>query len=62
MKQIEVSRDTRKMVTWTDEHSLLKKGNSIRFKDHPDWWKIEEVFNVSLAKKEIKRDWHVGGL
>lgn len=62
MKQIEVSKKETKKIVWTDEHELLKEGNSISFKNENDFWKIEKVYDTSLEKNEIKRTWHVGGL
>ena len=62
MKQIQVSKGTSKIITWTDEHPLLKAGNSNKFKGKDDWWDIEQVYDQQVDKAEINRSWHVGGL
>jgi hypothetical protein len=62
MKQIEVSKKNIKRIVWTDEDVLLKKGNIIRFKNENDFWNIDNVYEPSMNKGEIKHGWHVGGL
>jgi hypothetical protein len=62
MKQIQVSHNETKMVTWTDEHKQLNPGNFITFKGETNLWKIDHVYEPSLAKCDIKHTWHVGGL
>jgi hypothetical protein len=62
MKQIEVSRNNVKRITWTDEDAKIKSGNSIKFKNEEHFWNIDKVHSTSLEKAEINRSWHVGGL
>jgi len=62
MKQIECSKNNRKMVTWTDEDPRIKPGNSIKFHKQDSFWNIDKVHEPSISKGDIKRDWHVGGL
>ncbi len=66
MKQALLTRKTgptskRCMVSWLVEDGL-KEGLSISLKGASEIWNIEKVYDVSIHKENINRNWNVGGL
>lgn len=63
MKQVHLERNGSQQVTWVDNHSKLKKGNSLSFKEaSKEFWNILDVYQVDVEKKDIPHAWKVGGL
>lgn len=63
MKQVHLERNGSHQVTWVDSHPNLKRGNSLSFKEaSKEFWNILDVYEFKVDKKDIPRDWKVGGL
>ena len=61
-KQVKLSRENIHTVSWVDTEKKFKLGDYIRFKNENEWWRVDKICDGSLEKKDIKRDWRVGGL
>jgi len=66
MKQCELSRITgptskRKMVCWLAEDGL-KENLTISLKGSDIKWHVDKIYDISLHKENINRNWNVGGL
>ena len=66
MKQVELTRQTspnsiRKMITWLSEEGL-KEDMIISLKGCQLKWRVSKVYDLSINKDDINRNWNVGGL
>lgn len=61
-KQIRISHGVTHSVTWVDLTKPFKIGDRLRLKGDDRLWHVDTISNVMLERKDINRDWHVGGL
>jgi hypothetical protein len=62
MKQVSLSLGKRRMVTWIESDERLIEGAIVSMKGSSDQWRVDAVYTPVIEKKDINRNWHVGGL
>lgn len=63
MIQLRVSQGDKQQLVWVDPNDRVKVGKLIRFKDEDAFWTVEEMwYRDHIQKKELHKNWHVGGL
>lgn len=61
-KQIRMSNGKTQSVTWVDTLKSFKPGDKLLLKGDDRLWKVDWISDMAIEKKDIRRDWHVGGL
>lgn len=62
-KQVRLKSGTTKTVTLIDvSKKTPKQGDRIIFKGEERVWEIEKITGPTLDRKDVNREWHVGGL
>ena len=62
MQQVFLNRYNQFQMVWVDRESEIKKGSIVSLKGESEKWKIVDIYHPQINKKEINRDWKVGGL
>ncbi len=64
MKQVKLQavENNTELTCWLDGITKRNIGHLVRFKDAKDWWRVRDVYAPELAKQEVRKTWHVGGL
>ena len=61
-KQIRMSNGKTQSVTWVDTLKSFKLGDRLLLKGDDRLWSVDWISDMFIERKDIRRDWHVGGL
>lgn len=65
MRQIDLEHSENsnvKLVCWLDKITSKQIGHFLTIKGSREWWRVVAVGSKELPKKDVRKEWKVGGL